>query len=345
MTNSPQESSASKVEKSNQPWWNRPVTGEGGLLEELLSKSSKQEIPEGILTTWKRQMLDIRVFAKTAEAIDSHKFGADEFLVFVRIKFMFSKGVGEYGGLYESARLLQLAINAKDSFIAIDQTELRYRGYKQQDFYQFIEGTLKAEENPTLFRQKVAEKAADLITQIKTQEGQDAMRAYVGHLEKISENELGLKLLGLFKAFQLSDYSVLRSIADIIDNIEVHHIHDINQLTNMVAQNLNLFEKFRNIIKLPESKNNAQSYAAIIQYISLSHQHEISYIKFSELMRVMRKWYRYYQTLREILQTHPANQYKLPPEFNEPIPGEELYLKYQKWLTDKKTGLVYIDLS
>jgi hypothetical protein len=325
MTNPAQEPLTSADAQSNQPWWNRPVTGEGGLLKDLLKKSGKQEIPESVLTQWKRQMLDIRVFAKTAEAIDSDKFGAEEFLMFVKIKHMFFKGIGEYTGLYDSARLLQLAINAKDSFIAIDQTELRYRGYKQQDFYQFIEGLLKSGADPQSFRQQVTEKASELIGQIKTTEGQEAIQAYVGHLEKISDDELGLKLLELFKTFQLADYSVLRVVSDLIVNIESRHIYNINQLANIVAQNLNQFEKLSNII--------------------LSHQHEISYLKFNELMRVLRKWYRYYQSLREILDSHPASQFKLPSEFADSIPGEGLYMKYLQWLTDKKTGLVYMDLT
>lgn len=345
MTNPAQEPLTSADAQATQPWWNRPVTGEGGLLSDLLKKSGKQDVPEAEVTQWKRQMLDIRVFAKTSEAIDSDKFGAEEFLTFVKIKYMFLKGIGEYAGLYESARLLQLAINAKDSFIAIDQTELRYRGYKQQDFYQFIEGLLKSGADPQSFRQQVTEKAGELVSQIKTSEGQEAIQSYVEHLDKISENEFGLKLLALLKTFQLRDYSVLRTVSDLMVNIESHHIYNINQLANIVAQNLNKFEKLSKIIELSDAQNNPQSYAAIVQYITLSHQHEISYLKFNELMRVLRKWYRYYQSLREILDNHPANQFKLPPEFAEAIPGETLYIKYLKWLTDKKTGLVYMDLT
>jgi hypothetical protein len=62
-------------------------------------------------------------------------------------------------------------------------------------------------------------------------------------------------------------------------------------------------------------------------------------------MKVLQKWYRNYQVLLQIYQEYPANQYKLPQEFNESIPGEALYLKYCKCLTDKKTGMVYMDLS
>jgi hypothetical protein len=63
------------------------------------------------------------------------------------------------------------------------------------------------------------------------------------------------------------------------------------------------------------------------------------------LMKVIQKWYRNYQVILQIYQEYPASQYKLPQEFSEPIPGEALYLKYCKCLTDKKTGIVYMDLS
>ena len=128
---------------ADQPWWNRPLEGKGGLLDNLLNRNKKQELPEGVLAFRQKQLLDIRVFAKTAEAIDSDKFGDEEFLTYVRIKYLLAKGIGEFAGLGESAQLLQFAIDAKDLFIGIDQTELRYRSLKQQEFYQFVEELLQ----------------------------------------------------------------------------------------------------------------------------------------------------------------------------------------------------------
>lgn len=347
MTNPANDSRSSEFQSSaNQtPWWNRPVTGENGLLGELLQKIEKPEVPDSAIALRNLQLLDLRVFAKTAEALDSHKFGGEDFLAFVKIKYLLNKGIGEYAGIEESLRLLQLAIQVKDSFIAIAQTELRYRGYKQQELYRFVDELLTSQADSTSFQEQVHAKASSVLTQVKTEEGQKAITAYAKHMDRISQNTLGLKLLSLFKAANLSDYSVLRTVADVIRNIEIKHLYDSKTLLNIVSQNYNSFEKLQNIIQLPKNCDPIQTYAVMIQFISLSHQHEIASLKFDELLKIIKKWYQNYQVILQIYQEYPASQYKLPKEFSEPMPGEALYLKYQKWLTDKKTGMVYMDLT
>jgi hypothetical protein len=349
MTNPVNDSSVSGVNSPAKtiPWWNRPVTGEGGLLGELLTKIEKEDVPETALALRNLQLMDLHVFAKTAEAIDSPKFTNEEFLTFARLKYMLSKGIGDYAELDESVRLLQLAIQAKDSFIAIDQTELRYRGYKQQEFYRFVDDLLKSKNQEDLasFGNKVHTKAEEILIQVKTEEGQNAIKAYARHMEKIAKHPLGLKLLLLFKTFNLADYSVLRAVADVILGIEVKHIYDLKKLVDVVNDNYDAFEKLKHIIQLPENRKDVEVYSLMIQVISLAHQYEVSYLKFEQLMKVIQKWYRNYQVILQIYQEYPASQYKLPQEFSEPIPGEALYLKYCKCLTDKKTGIVYMDLS
>jgi len=347
MTNPVNESSISGVNSPAKtiPWWNRPVTGEGGLLGELLTKIEKEDVPETALALRNLQLMDLRVFAKTAEAIDSPKFTDEHFLTFVRLKYMLSKGIGDYAELDESVRLLQLAIQAKDYFIAINQTELRYRGYKQQEFYRFVDDLLKNQEDTESFGKKVHAKAQEILIQVKTEEGQNAIKAYAKYMEKISRHVLGLKLLLLFKTFNLSDYSLLRTIADVILGIEVKHIYDFKKLVDVIHYNYDAFEKLKHIIQLPDNRKDVEVYALMIQVISLSHEYETTYVKFEQLMKVLQKWYRNYQVILQIYQEYPANQYKLPQEFSEPIPGEALYLKYCKYLTDKKTGIVYMDLS
>ena len=46
-----------------------------------------------------------------------------------------------------------------------------------------------------------------------------------------------------------------------------------------------------------------------------------------------------------IRQEHPPSQYKQPKAFKQAIPGVKIYAKYKKWLTDKKTGMVFLDLG
>jgi len=327
------------------PWWNRSVLGKGGLIEELIQATGKEEIPEEVLLSRRKQLTDMLVFAKTAEAINSKQFLEDEFISYVKIKYMLAKDMGEYAGLNQGTRYLQLAINAKDLLIYIDQTELRYRGFKQQEFYEKVAALLKKGDNSSGFRQQLEADAAEAIAQTKTQEGQEALTNYVNNLKQISDNPLGLQLLNRFRAFQLSDYSILSTISDLIRRIEVKHVYDINRLTMLASDNYNLFEKISKIIQVPAHKITPRSFAIMVQFIALTHQYEITSLKFEELVRVLRKWNNYYRNLIVISQQYPSSQYKYPPEWAEAVPGEELYLKYVKLLTDKKQGICYYDLG
>ena len=279
------------------------------------------------------------------QIIDNEKFGNDEFLVFIKIKYLLNKNLDEYAGLLQSIQLLQLAIDTKDSFIAIDQTELRYRGSKQQDFYQYIEELLANHSSTQSFRQNVQLKLSETIPQTKTEEGKIALNAYSKHLDRLSENELGLKLLSLFKAYQLADYYVLREISELVQSLNKRDLQDYQALVSLVMTNYSSFEKLRKIISVSDKNNNPETYARMIQYIGLSYRHSLSYIKFEELMEITKRWFRPYQTALSIRAAHPPHQYKQPIDFAPEFLGEDVYFKYLKWLTDKKTGTVYIDFD
>ena len=332
-------------------WWQKGIFSEKGLIGKWLHRwfghlfRTKEGISESTIFLYNRAMSDIRILGKNMQIIDNEKFGNDEFLVFIKIKYLLNKNLDEYAGLLQSIQLLQLAIDTKDSFIAIDQTELRYRGSKQQDFYQYIEDLLANHSSTQSFRQNVQLKLSETIPQTKTEEGKIALNAYSKHLDRLSEHELGLKLLSLFKAYQLADYSVLREISELVQSLNKRDLQDYQALVSLVMTNYSSFEKLRKIISVSDKNNNPETYARMIQYIGLSYRHSLSYIKFEELMGITKRWFRPYQTALSIRAAHPPHQYKQPIDFAPEFLGEDVYFKYLKWLTDKKTGTVYIDFD
>jgi len=332
-------------------WWQKGIFSEKGLIGKWINRwfghlfKTREEVSESTVFLYNRAMSDIRILGKNMQIIDNEKFGNGEFLVFIKIKYLLNKNLDEYAGLLESIQLLQLAIDTKDSFIAIDQTELRYRGSKQQDFYQYVEELLANHGSIESFRQDIQLKLSEAITQTKTEEGKVALNAYSKHLNRLSEHELGLKLLSLFKAYQLADYSVLREISELVQSLGKSDLQDYKTLVSLVMTNYSSFEKLRKIISVSDKNNNPETYARMIQYIGLSYRHGLSYIKFEELMGITKRWFRPYQTALSIRAAHPPHQYKQPIDFAPDFLGEEVYFKYLKWLTDKKTGTVYVDFE
>lgn len=333
------------------PWWKRGLFSQEGMVGrwfyKLLGRFFKlrEVVSDSAIFLHNRAMMDIRVLGKNAEAVDNEKFGKEEFLVFVKLKYLLSRNFGEYADLYDSIRFLKLAIDAKDSFIAIDQIELSFRGSKQQEFYQYTEDLLGNYENTTTFQEDIRVKLAEVISQIKTEEGRVALQAYSKHLNRLCEDDLGLKLLSLFKAYQLADYSVLRRISDLIQSLDKQDLQSYSTLISLVMANYSAFESLRKIINVSDRNNNPDTYARMVQYIALNYRHGLSFIKFEELMSILKRWYGPYRTLIGIREAHPSHLYKQPRDFQDPIAGESTYFKYINWLTDKKTGIVYIDFE
>jgi hypothetical protein len=180
---------------------------------------------------------------------------------------------------------------------------------------------------------------------VKTEEGKIALQAYQTELERLAEYELGLKLLSLFKAYQLADYSILRTISEMVENFREKQTIDYPGLVALVISKYDVFEKLKNIIGVADNKSKPETYARMLQYITFSYRHGKSYAKFAELLQVMRKWYLPYQAILEIRKQYPNSSFIRPKQFSEAIAGVEIYEKYRKSLTDTKTGLTYVDFG
>jgi hypothetical protein len=328
------------------PWWKKPVLGKGSLLEDLHRKICKSTVPEGTIFLHNRQITKASIFAKAFKAIDNEKFGSPEFLYLVKLRYLIFRGLEEYQGLYQNTELLKVAIATKTSFIALDQTELRYRSSKQQEFYDFVEKQLKDNQIKKInFRQEIQVKLNEVIPQIKTKEGKIALQSYSNHLNNIAEHSLGLKLLARFKNYQFNDYSILQKVADITNNLSKENLLDFKSLIAVVMANYDDFEGLGTIIDLDPKSRTPETYAKMLQYIALNHKHQLSFGKFAELVSLIKRWYPFYQAIFEIRKQYSPSNYRQPPEFQQPIPGEEIYWKYQQGLTDSKTGRIYIDFS
>ncbi len=320
-----------------------------GFLQQQVDNFSKEQIAEEVLVIHDKKMVDMRFFAKMAAVIDNDKFCAKEFLIYIKICYCLKYGIQGYEELYKPTKLLQVAIQAKDSFLKIDQAELTYRSSKQQEVYEFVEERLMCIEEMTdstsIFKSQLKNKVEEIIPQIKTDEGKTALKAYVKELDRIADNELGLKLLSLFKAYHLDDYSILKKISDLAVSLKKYDLMDFKKLQTSVAMQFETFQKLGKIIGIPPNKNNLTTYTTILQYIALEYRHGMVRIKFDELLQVLRKWYQPYQMIVNLRNQFSASEYQIPKEFTAPIPGLEIYEKYQISLTDKKTGFTYLNFD
>ena len=321
-----------KNQVSPKHWWNRPLWGKKSMLQLLRSWLHKPQVSDGAIFHHNRELRQAQEIAKKAETIYSEKFSSEEFLLFVRIKGYLAAGVDEYEGLDNSAQLLKVAIETKNSFLTIEQIELRCRGSKQQEFYEFVVDLLGENLSKVEFRAQIQNKLAEVLPMMRTEEGRTALQSYLKELYTLSEHELGLELLSLFKQYQLTDFSVLKTISDIVNSLEKKDLHDLKGLVVTVKVNYEVFEKLGQIIGVPRSKSEPSTYGKIIQYIGLTYKYQTSYSKFQELVAPLSEWQKHYQSVIGVRQEYPVGEYKQPKDFAQEIPGMNLYLKYKNYL-------------
>jgi hypothetical protein len=291
---------------------------------------SKEAVSEDVIFLHNREMTDAQIFAKTAQALDSIKFTSPEFVLLLKIRYFLSRGIEGYERLKNPTELLQVAIAAKDSFIRIFQIELRYRATKQQELYTYAENLLAQGNKPDDFRQEVQEKVTAILPQVKTEEGKTAVESYGQELNKISGHRLGLKLLSLFKSYNLADYSILRVISDLVDTLSEQEATQPEELLKIVKKNYEVFSQLSKIIGITKYQNTPETHVKMLQYLTLAKRHEKSFPQFQELVQVMQKWNRPHQAIVRIREEYSPKEYKQPQEFSEEIPGLKIYTKYKK---------------
>lgn len=318
----------------NLPWYNRPLWGNQSFSSWFQSLfngviTSKEEIPEATIAIYKESFNSIKNISALVRTVDNEKFSSREFVNFLNLNRQFESNTGAYEGLKYSIELLRVALETKESFLKIEATETRYRSYSQQEFYEYVYEYLQQDLSVEEFQELIQRQMTEIIPKIKTDEGKAAIQSYVNQLDIVCKDKLGLKLLFLFKQYDLSNFALLRTVSEIADTFYNKNLESIKEFMVVVQLNAELFLKLGQIIQVPASKNKPDTYAFMLQYIALKNRHQKSYGQFQQLLGLLNQWQRFYSPLITIRQQYPFQEYKQPTIFSEEIPGLNIYEKYQ----------------
>jgi hypothetical protein len=308
------------------------IWGEDGIFEIIRKKSGKPKVPEDVASRHETTFKELKKFTNQAEKVDEQLPKSKDFSLFVKFNQAVKQGDREFKKLFNSVQLLKAALDTQNSFFKIEQIESRFCSYQQQEMYKFVEKNLSENINITEFRNSINNKLAEIIPLLNTDEGKQALQAYLKEINTISEHELGLKLFSLFKQYQLADYTILKKISDILSLLEGKDLLDRANLVNLVVENYQIFEKLSLILGVSQSKNSSDIHATILQYVALLYRHKDSYDKFEQLLNILKKWGKPYQTIVTLRQEYNSSNYRLPKEFFQPIPGLNIYKKYEKYV-------------
>ncbi|MEM8672671.1 MAG: hypothetical protein AAGF83_02185 [Cyanobacteria bacterium P01_G01_bin.67] len=299
-------------------------------------KFGKPKVPEGSINLHSRSFKEITLIGNKAEKINNDKFGNEEFLLLLRIKINMSREAEGYKGLSNCVDLLQAGIIAQKSFLRLEQTELRYRSRRQQEFYQYVADNLEDGEEleREAFAKKVKKKQTEVLPLITTEEGREAINTYAKEINVLSKYKLGLKLLALFKQYELQDFSILKNISDVVETLEGKDLISSDDLVSPVLENYESFEKLGPIIGISAAESTPQAYAKILQVIGLTNRHGKAYLEFGQLVTLLKKWEKPYKAIALVRKEYTEDKYSLPAEFKSDIPGVAVYQKYAEYLPD-----------
>jgi hypothetical protein len=304
----------------------------GVFLSNFQQKFGKPSIPERSLNLHNDAFKEIKIIGKQVEKVNDEKFTSEEFKLLLQIKIDIAKGTEGYQELNYQVELLKAAIIAQKSFLKLEATELRYRSRKQQEFYQYIAEHLEAEIDKEEFAKKIKKKQTEILPLINTEEGREAINSYAQEINAISKHELGLKLLALFKKYDLQDFSIIKQIADAIEGLQGYDLLSPKRLVAYVREYYDLFDKIAPILGIPKNNNAHATYARILQVIGLNNRHGGAYLEFKELVRLLQKWERPYGIITMVREQFSPQEYQIPSEFQQDIPGTSIYKKYAQYL-------------
>lgn len=292
----------------------------------------RPKVPETAIALCDRCLQKVTNLATKAEQIDDEKFGKKEFVLYIQLRNKVARGANEYQQISQSIQYLEVAIAASSSYLKIEQTELRYRSRKQQAFYQFVIDNITDDIDKNTFRDRVKNKLAEILPLVNSEQGSNALKTYVVEINKISQHDLGLRLLALFKKYQLTDFAILRKVSDTVEQINAQDVLSDKNLTTIILENYEVLEKLAPIIGIAKEDVKPETFTKIMQYMGLVRRHEKSFQQFQELIKVLKQWQKQYRSLRLIREQYPVHQYRVPKEFSKQIPGLNIYQKYEKYL-------------
>ena len=302
--------------------------------DNVQEKYGKPKVPEGSIASHNKSFKEICSIGKKAEKINDEKFGNEEFLLLLSIKINISKGVEDYQRLNYGIEMLSAAITARKSFLRLEQTELKYRSRKQQEFYRYVAENLEEDVDRAAFVKQIKQKQAEVLPSINSEEGKAAIDTYAEQIGILGKYPLGLKLLAMFKKRQMQGSVAIKNISDVVEGLQGANLVSSEDLISPVLENYESFELLGPIIGIPEKESNPKIYAKILQVLGLTNRHEKAYGEFKQLVKLLKKWEKLEKAIAVFRNEYTEDKYRIPPEFKEDIPGTSTYQKYAKYLAD-----------
>ncbi len=313
-------------------WWNQPILGKASMTERIAGLVSQQTVSESEVLKHKQVMDSMTILINKVQKLKSQQFSDPKFIDFVKIQSELSRTQDDRNSLMLAAELLAAGIESKDIFLDIQATEARYRNTASQKIYDAVHGLFHRNLEPAAFMVALNKKTADVLADIETDSLKQAMHQYLGQIDHLSQGRFSFQFFTLFQSSQEADYAVLKTASELIDTCKQGDRHDVDQLNRQVRIQYSFFEKLGRILGIPAHKRLPETYARLIQYVALNDQYKQFYPQFRQVLILLEKWHKHYTKAISIRQQFHPDEYKLPKEFKQDLPGVEVYEYFREYV-------------
>ncbi|WP_233501244.1 protein kinase domain-containing protein [Acaryochloris thomasi] len=314
-------------------WWNKPILGKGSMTERIAGLVSQQTVSEPDILKHQQVIDSMTTLINKVQKLKSQQFSDPRFIDFVKVQSDLTRTAEDRNSLMLAAELLAAGIEFKDIFLDLQTTEARYRIAAAQKIYDAVQGLFNRNLEPAAFVAALNKKATEILADIETDKLRQAMQHYLSQIELLSQDKLRFQLFTLFKSSQEDDYSILQTAAELIEACKEGDSGNIEQLNRQIRIQYTGFEKLGRVLGIPAQKRLPETYARLIQYVALSDRYQQSYPRFRQVIVLLEKWHKHYRNAVEIRQRFNPDEYKLPKEFKQDLPGVEVYEYFREYVT------------
>lgn len=332
-------------EKTDQPWWNRPLIGDKPLVNYLFRQYSRTQICPEIISLHDYHLEKLESVSITLKALFNQKFIYSDFLIYARLEGYFQKYCQTKKHYFLVGKeFFKTIIDNLGHLKSIVKIEAKYQNPLLINFYKSINQLIKENHHKLIFQEKLIKLHYHLKVQLKDEQEIKTIDNYLGHFISISEVENLLYFFDLLIINQLTNWDIFSKIKNFIQETEHEMIEDVKPFLLFAKTEEEFISAIASkIIKIKEDdETKLINIAKIFQYIALGDKYEHLYTQFELFLKCLSKWERIYYDIMALRKNYPINQFIIPPSFKVKLSGFELYKSYHDYLNHScLTKLIY----
>lgn len=322
-------------EKTDQPWWNRPLVGDKSLFDYFFKQYSRIQVCPEIVSLHDYHLEKLESLSVTLKALFNQKFTYLDFLIYARLEGYFHKYCQSKKHYFLVGKeFFKTILDNLDHLKSIVKIEAKSQNPLLTNFYNSVSLLVKENHHKLIFQEKLIKLHYLLKQQLKEAKEIQVVDNYLVHFISISEVENLLYFFDLLKVNNLTNWDVFYKIKSFIAETENEMIEDVKPFllfTNTESEFLGAIAS--QIIKIKEDdETKLINIAKIFQYVALGDKYEHLYSQFELFLKCLSKWEKVYYDIIALRKNYPINQFIIPPSFKVKLSGFELYKSYHDYL-------------